>query len=97
MPVDVTIPAVRHGLQKTRPLASDAERDYDTMLSSGIAAGMDPDDVGKIVFEALVADRFWIYTHPVYTEAIQGRMESILNGTNPAVAMELREELTPES
>ena len=82
---------------ETRPLASDAERDYDTMLSSGIAAGMDPDDVGKIVFEALVADRFWIYTHPVYTEAIQGRMESILAGTNPGNAMEIPDDLAPDS
>ncbi len=82
---------------ETRALGSDAEKEYDSLLSSGIDGGMPPDEVGKIVFEGLRADRFWIYTHPVYTEAIQGRMESILNGTNPAVAMELREELAPES
>ena len=81
----------------TRPLGSDAERDYERILSSGIAAGMDPGGVGKIVFEALVADRFWIYTHPVYSEAIQGRMESILAGTNPAHALELPDDLAPES
>jgi NAD(P)-dependent dehydrogenase (short-subunit alcohol dehydrogenase family) len=82
---------------ETRALGSDAEKEYENLLSSGIDGGMPPDEVGKIVFEGLRADRFWIYTHPVYTEAIQGRMESILNGTNPAVAMELREELAPES
>ena len=80
----------------TRALASQAEKEYESMLSGGIDAGMAPDEVGKIVFEGLRAGRFWIYTHPVYTEAIQGRMESILAGTNPAHAMQIREELAPE-
>jgi NAD(P)-dependent dehydrogenase (short-subunit alcohol dehydrogenase family) len=80
----------------TRALESEAEKEYDALLSSGILAGMDPDEVGKIVFEGLRNDRFWIYTHPVYKEAIQGRMESILSGTNPAHAMELAEDLAPD-
>ncbi len=80
----------------TRALASQAEKEYESTLSGGIEAGMAPDEVGKIVFEGLRAERFWIYTHPVYTEAIQGRMESILAGTNPAHAMQIREELAPE-
>ena len=75
---------------------SRAEKEYESLLSSGIDAGLAPDAVGKIVFEGLRAQRFWIYTHPVYTEAIKGRMESILAGTNPATAMELPEELAPE-
>ncbi len=82
---------------ETRALGSNAEKEYESLLSSGIDGGMPPDEVGKIVFEGLRADRFWIYTHPVYTEAIQGRMESILAGTNPAHAMQLREELAPDS
>ena len=80
----------------TRALESEAEKEYDALLSSGILAGMDPDEVGKIVFEGLRNDRFCIYTHPVYKEAIQGRMESILSGTNPAHAMELAEDLMPD-
>jgi NAD(P)-dependent dehydrogenase (short-subunit alcohol dehydrogenase family) len=81
---------------ETRALESEAEKEYESLLSSGIDAGLAPDAVGKIVFEGLRAQRFWIYTHPVYTEAIKGRMESILAGTNPATAMELPEELAPE-
>jgi len=80
----------------TRPLGSEAERTYDTLLTAGIAAGMDPGEVGEIVFDALRADRFWIYTHPVYTEAIQGRMESILSGSNPAHGMEIPDDLAPD-
>ncbi|HIG02488.1 MAG TPA: SDR family NAD(P)-dependent oxidoreductase [Myxococcales bacterium] len=81
----------------TRALESEAEKEYDSQLSSGILSGMEPDEVGRIVFEGLRGDRFWIYTHPVYREAIQGRMESILSGTNPAHAMELPENLAPGS
>ncbi len=81
----------------TRALESEAEKEYDSRLSSGILSGMEPDEVGRIVFEGLRDDRFWIYTHPVYREAIQGRMESILSGTNPAHAMELPENLAPGS
>ena len=81
----------------TRALESEAEKEYDSQLSSGISSGMDPDEVGRIVFEGLRAERFWIYTHPAYKEAIQGRMESILSGTNPTHAMELAEDLLPGS
>ena len=80
----------------TKELGSTAEKEYETALASGIDAGMPPDEVGKIVFEGIRAGRFWIYTHPVYAEAIQGRMESILAGTNPEHALEVAEELAPE-
>ena len=82
---------------KTRALGSEAEREYDSLLSGGIAAGLEPDGVGKVVFEGLRADRFWLYTHPVYKEPIQGRMESILEGTNPIHPLQLSEDIGPES
>jgi short-subunit dehydrogenase len=80
----------------TRPLASDAERAFDQMLTSGVSAGMDPDEVGPIVFDALRKDLFWIYTHPVYADSIQGRTDSILSGSNPLYAPELTDEMLSE-
>jgi len=78
---------------QTRALSSDAERAFEQMLKSGIGSGMEPDEVGRIVFDALREDRFWIYTHPVYADSIQGRTDSILSGENPAYAPELTDEM----
>jgi NAD(P)-dependent dehydrogenase (short-subunit alcohol dehydrogenase family) len=76
-------------LGHTRASASDPELAFDQLLRAGIDGGMDPDEVGAIVFEALRANRFWIYTHPVYAETIQARTDSILSGADPRSAPEL--------
>ena len=78
--------------RSTDPSDSDAERVFERLVTSGIAAGMHPDEVGKIVFDALRQDRFWIYTHPVYTETIQARTDSILAATNPQYAAQMTSE-----
>ena len=33
-------------------------------MSAALAAGMDPDDVGRLVLDAIRGERFWIFTHP---------------------------------
>ncbi len=77
----------------TNPSDSDAERAFERMVTTGIAAGLHPDEVGRIVFAALRQDRFWIYTHPVYAETIQARTDSILAGTNPQYAAQMASEM----
>jgi NAD(P)-dependent dehydrogenase (short-subunit alcohol dehydrogenase family) len=81
------------------PLRSEAEKDFDQMLSSGVAEGMHPDEVGGIVFEALRAGQFWIYTEDVarYRQSIEGRMQSILSVSDPVYAPEFAEDLLSES
>ena len=39
--------------------------------------GMDPDEVGRMVLEAIGSDRFWILTHPRWTKAIQNMLDAM--------------------
>jgi NAD(P)-dependent dehydrogenase (short-subunit alcohol dehydrogenase family) len=44
---------------------SDSGRKLNDRLSDTLAAaGMDPDEVGHIVLDGIVNDKFWIFTHP---------------------------------
>jgi len=40
------------------------EEKFFTNLRNELAAGMDPDEVGEMVLEAVQNERFWILTHP---------------------------------
>ena len=68
-------------LSDAAPLRSDAERSFDEMVRAGVGAGMAPDDVGRIVFEGLRAERFWIYTHPVHEASIRARFDGASTGS----------------
>jgi len=78
------------------PLGSELERNFDDMLTQGVQAGLNPDEVGPIVFSALRDKRFWIYTHPMEEESILPRAKSIIEGSNPLYAPELTENLLPQ-
>jgi len=39
--------------------------------------GMDPDEVGRMVLEAIQAGEFWILTHPRWTKAIQNQLDAM--------------------
>ena len=43
---------------------SDTGRKIGDRMSAALAAGMDPDDVGRLVLDAIRGERFWIFTHP---------------------------------
>jgi len=62
-------------LQQARELATQAVRQ-----------GMDPDEVGRLVVEAIRSERFYILTHP-WEAMIRNRMEHILAGQNPEAMM----------
>jgi NAD(P)-dependent dehydrogenase (short-subunit alcohol dehydrogenase family) len=46
-------------------------------------AGMPADQVGDIVFDAIRAKRFYVFTHPELTKGVKNRMEDILNDKSP--------------
>ena len=50
-------------------------------------------DVAQMVFDAVAADRFYIYSHPKALGNVQSRMESIVQGENPADPFEARPEI----
>ena len=49
-----------------------------------IAAGISPEQVADVVFDAIRRNRFYILTHPNWKPLIQQRMENILNDCGPA-------------
>ena len=48
-----------------------------------IRDGLSPDLVADLVHDAVLAQQFWIFTHPDMVSALPMRYDSILHGTNP--------------
>lgn len=67
----------------THPPETESARTFQQMLEVGIAAGMRPDELAKIVFEAIREGRFWIYSDEALLDTVARRSKSILSGTNP--------------
>jgi NAD(P)-dependent dehydrogenase (short-subunit alcohol dehydrogenase family) len=48
-----------------------------------IAAGLPPAQVAEVVFDAIRAERFYVYPHPEWIERIRARMEDLVAARNP--------------
>jgi NAD(P)-dependent dehydrogenase (short-subunit alcohol dehydrogenase family) len=48
-----------------------------------LRSGMDPTAVADLVHDAVVADRFWIFTDTAMVESLAPRYEALLAGANP--------------
>jgi NAD(P)-dependent dehydrogenase (short-subunit alcohol dehydrogenase family) len=58
--------------------SSDIEERFWTSLSSQLAGGMDPAEVGDLVLDAVQNERFWILTHPnEFIPLVERRLDSI--------------------
>ena len=44
-------------------------------LTSQLSHGMDPDEVGPMVLDAIVNDKFWVFTHPEMVEAVKYQVD----------------------
>jgi len=55
---------------------------YDA-LRQAVQAGIPPDQVAEVVFDAIAADKFYIFTHPEWNDQVRIRMEDILEERNP--------------
>lgn len=49
----------------------------DDMLAKGIAQGMDPRCVGRMVVQGILENRLYIFTHPEYAERVAGRLHAV--------------------
>ncbi|MDA0240254.1 MAG: SDR family NAD(P)-dependent oxidoreductase [Proteobacteria bacterium] len=54
------------------------ERSADSSLSAGAAAGMEPDDFGKMILAAIEKDEFYILTDSRERELIQARADRLM-------------------
>ncbi|MEL7158600.1 MAG: SDR family NAD(P)-dependent oxidoreductase [Actinomycetota bacterium] len=46
-------------------------------IQATLEKGMHPDEVGRLVLEAIGAGQFWILTHPRWTKAIQKQLDAM--------------------
>jgi len=72
-----------HESDRNRPDALRVERpEADPALRDGIRqvieGGLDPAEVAGLVFDAVRADRFWVFTHPEMVRATARRHEDVL-------------------
>ena len=50
-----------------------------------LRSGLPPDRVAELVHDAVVGDRFWIFTDPSAVASLEARHDAILTGTDPPV------------
>jgi NAD(P)-dependent dehydrogenase (short-subunit alcohol dehydrogenase family) len=62
---------------------SPAEQMMDGMVRQAIAGGIPPEEVAEQVLQAVLAERFWVLTHPKTKRAVEKRMQGILEGKSP--------------
>jgi NAD(P)-dependent dehydrogenase (short-subunit alcohol dehydrogenase family) len=76
--------------QRNRPAQSPtdaptaSQRIGQAMSEKAVGSGkVSAEDVAQMVFDAVAADRFYIYSHPKALGNVRLRMDAILNGDNP--------------
>ncbi len=65
------------------------------MVAQKIASGLDPEEVGGMVVDAIQQRRFYILTHPNWSSMIENRMQNILKGGDPVPVAPPGEEWPP--
>src|SRR5690606_35196841 len=85
------VPPRIHEAGRNRPDAGSAGTDgeasgFAEIAASLIAGGLDPDDVAAMVVDAVKANRFYILTHPEWKGMISGRVDRIVDGSDPVIA-----------
>jgi NAD(P)-dependent dehydrogenase (short-subunit alcohol dehydrogenase family) len=66
------------------PVPSDKAREGRVRFRRFLDSGVAPDDVGRLVADGIVEDRFYLLTHPHWDVLIRARFEAILEGKAPA-------------
>jgi len=66
--------------------ASPEEEAVLQLMHQAVEAGMPPPQVADIVFKAIRDEKFYIFSHPAWKEAIRTRMEDVLQERNPTFA-----------
>ena len=48
-------------------------------IQASLEAGMQPDEVGQLVTDAIENDKFWILTHPYWAKGVQKQLDALVN------------------
>lgn len=63
---------------------SDKDAQWLIRFAKSVKRGMEPSNVAKIVFESLLQNKFYIFTHPEMKENIQNRAAAIMDEAAPS-------------
>ena len=73
-------------LARDRGLATEQDAaNLQSMIGALIANGLQPDDVAQQVFDAVVANRLYVLTHPDWSNGIVRNVERMVGGENPVM------------
>jgi NAD(P)-dependent dehydrogenase (short-subunit alcohol dehydrogenase family) len=72
---------------RPEPAAGTPERAMLDMIKGIFAGGMAPSETAQIVLDAIIANRFYVLTHPEHNPRIQQRGEAIVGDGPPPVLM----------
>jgi NAD(P)-dependent dehydrogenase (short-subunit alcohol dehydrogenase family) len=64
----------------------DAERAQ--FVAAVLAAGLSPSEIATMVHDAILSNRFWIFSHPEMMPGIRMRADEIMSGRNPGSPIE---------
>lgn len=78
---------VASAIMASNQSAGVATEALDTLLDSSIRQGMDPHELARQVFAGIEAGDFWLLPHKSFKPALQRRLTSILEETNPIFEM----------
>jgi NAD(P)-dependent dehydrogenase (short-subunit alcohol dehydrogenase family) len=56
-------------------IQSEAGERYWARLTEHLTHGMDPDEVGPMVLDAMANDRFWVFTHPEMLSVVEQQVQ----------------------
>ena len=74
--------------------ATKSQRVADAMISKAVSAGkVSASDVAKLVFDAVAAKQFYIYSHPQALATVRTRLEDVVQARNPTDPFAARPEI----
>jgi NAD(P)-dependent dehydrogenase (short-subunit alcohol dehydrogenase family) len=70
----------RRAHQGKDPARSSVEGDkLSAKVTAALAGGMDPDDVGRLVLDAILTDTFWVFTDPRLLRHVQEQVATMVD------------------
>ncbi len=73
------------GVPERTPAGNDGA--LSEFIKAAIASGLSPDGVAETVFQAVEANKFWVFTHAEMLPAITARAEGAVAGRNPGASI----------
>ena len=70
----------RRAHQGKEPARSSVEGDkLSAKVTAALAGGMDPDDVGRLVLDAILSDTFWVFTDARLLRHVQEQVDTMVD------------------